>query len=427
MSATAADEQLSVTGGVAGIEACYEDLLAMADLLARTAAAVEDAAAPLHASDRYLPAPGELTLGPTEAVRADAIRAGAIALGGPAGLGGLAERVRGLAAAIRSAAARYRRADEGILGWIVARAGEVAREVAVGSMELTLGHLGAAAARFEAAVPAAVDLAMTGGRWLEPVYADQLPDGRPVLHGLGVDQRPAARVAPRGLADLLAALTLRNAGRHGEISVALLVGADGRRRAVVDIPGTKSWNPLPNGDVTSVGTDITALCGRPTSYERGVFAALAAAGVGPRDEVMLVGHSEGGLVAVNAAAHAARSGRFRITRLVTAGAPVGRLVGGLPAGVQLLALENRADVVPRFDAADNPDRRNVVTVTVDQPSGGLADRHDLGRVYLPAAAAADRSADPSIAAFLADSRGFLDAPDVVTRGYRITRALPGGP
>ena len=138
--------------------------------------------------------------------------------------------------------------------------------------------------------------------------------------------------------------------------MSFVTGTDGRRRAIVDIPGTKSWNPAPVADVTSVGTDILAIAGHDTSYERGVFAALADAGVRPDDQVMLVGHSEGGIVAVNAARDAAASGRFRVTHVVTAGSPVGALAAELPSSVQLLALENTADVVPALDDVPNPDR-----------------------------------------------------------------------
>ena len=46
--------------------------------------------------------------------------------------------------------------------------------------------------------------------------------------------------------------------------------------------------------------------------------------------------------------------------------PIGRISRDLPESVQVLALENSADVVPHCDAAENPDRPNITTVTADE-------------------------------------------------------------
>ncbi len=255
---------------------------------------------------------------------------------------------------------------------------------------------------------------------LPRILATVQPDGSPVLHDLGED--PTVTIPPRALSDLVLDLSTRNRGRPGEISVSFVTGSDGRRRAIVDLPGTKSWNPAPGPDVTSVGTDILAIAGRSTSYERGVFAALADAGVGPDTEVMLVGHSEGGIVAVNAARDAAAAGRFRVTHVVTAGSPVGDLAGRLPANVQLLALENTADVVPALDNAPNPDLRNVVTVRSREQHGGISANHDLEQSYLPEAVDAQTAGNGSIDAFLSGAHGFLSSATMTTHAYQITRA-----
>jgi pimeloyl-ACP methyl ester carboxylesterase len=119
-----------------------------------------------------------------------------------------------------------------------------------------------------------------------------------------------------------------------------------------------------------VGTDLRAMAGLNTSYEEGVMQALDAAGVGPHTDVMLVGHSEGGIIAINTARDAVRSGRFRVTHVVTAGSPIGEVSDELPRSVQVLALENDDDVVPATDSADNPEDPNITTVHVaDEPGG----------------------------------------------------------
>ena len=112
------------------------------------------------------------------------------------------------------------------------------------------------------------------------------------------------------------------------------------------------------------------------------------AGVRPDEPVMLVGHSEGGIVAVNAACHAAASRDFDITHVDTAGAPIGDVARRLPATVRVLALEHDADLVPHLDGATNPDRPNITTVHMTEHLGGITDDHDLTESYEPEASAA---------------------------------------
>jgi pimeloyl-ACP methyl ester carboxylesterase len=153
-----------------------------------------------------------------------------------------------------------------------------------------------------------------------------------------------------------------------------------------------------------------------------VFAALADAGVGPHVPVLLVGHSEGGIVAVNAARDAAASGRFRVTHVVTAGSPVGTIAADVPSGVQVLALENTADVVPGLDGVPNPDLTNVTTVRTSEEHGSIGANHDLQLSYEPAAVAAQTAGNGSIDAFLHSARGFLSADTMTTHAYQITRS-----
>lgn len=251
--------------------------------------------------------------------------------------------------------------------------------------------------------------------------AEQADDGRPHLRDAGPDPRGDALGPPHSFAALMAGLIRRNDSADGEIDVRKVIGRDGRAAYIVDIPGTKSWDPLPNGDITSVVTDLRSVTGQQTSYERGVLDAMSAAGIKPTDPVMLVGHSEGGMVAVNAAIHCAQDGRFAITNVVTAGAPIGPTSAEVPRKVQVLALENTGDVVPHLDGIDNAPLPNVTTVTINHDHGEVLDNHDLALSYLPGAKDVDASTDPSIDAFRRSATSFLDGKRVSTRTYVITR------
>jgi hypothetical protein len=229
---------------------------------------------------------------------------------------------------------------------------------------------------------------------------------------------------PRDLTGLIAGLTRRNEqGDGGAIDVRVLTrtGSDGiaRRSVIVDITGTKEWN-LPftsSATVADAGTNLHALAGVPTGYQHGVEMALEQAGVTADEPVMLVGHSQGGMVATRLATSLRTSGRFNVTHVVTAGSPIGAM--DLPHSVIALSLENRGDVVPQLDGADNPHRANRYTVGVDRGGQSLASRHSLTDGYLPAAVDVDASHDPALGSWYASAQPFLTGDEVQTMAYQV--------
>jgi pimeloyl-ACP methyl ester carboxylesterase len=252
--------------------------------------------------------------------------------------------------------------------------------------------------------------------------AGAVPDGHGVAEPLGRDTGGVAGRPPRGLTDVIGDLARRNDDRrHGVVDVRLLTLPDGTRRAIVDITGTKSWTPTPTGDITSLTTNGRALVGERTAYEQGVLTAMRKAGIRRSDEVMLVGHSEGGLVAVTTARDAAASGEFTVTHVVTAGAPVGLTVGSLPSRVQVLALENARDVVPHLDGVANPDEPNVTTASSSHGDSTIGGDHDLHLSYVPIARDVEASGDRSIHDFLAGCQDYFRAARVETRTFQIER------
>jgi hypothetical protein len=405
---------ITVTGGTDGITARLDDMRATAYLL-QTAAQDVDAACD------ELDGPSLLFL---DAVTFEGDYGyemiGAIgALIGPGGpLALAADRLHRVANGLLFAADHYHDADHSIwqsmLGFV--------EHMAYADVLLQLGRVSAAGDEFMDGLPDAAGLLpLTAAASIEALYARTVPDGHPVLHDEGLDTSGIGIFVPRDLTDLVDELAKRNSGRHGEISVSFVVGADGQRRAIVDVPGTKSWNPAPNHDITSLTTNTRAIEGRDTSYEQGIFAALAAAGVTAHEQVMVVGHSEGGMVAVDAARDAAATGRFRITHVVTAGAPIGTIAGKVPASVQVLALENSADLVPRLDGRNNPDRPNITTVTAREDHHSVTGNHAITGSYRPIAEAADESNNASVEAFTSSAHGFFDGTSMHTHVYRVTR------
>jgi len=420
---------ISVRGGTNGVVAHYDDMAAAARLFARAAGDTAAASVALHG---YLIDPDVLVSAPLDPVGAARFEATLMAaLDGPGGLTWLAARCAATDVGLRAAAATYLgadRLDERLEPELdgVARAPKAALDAAV---RLSRGEPGGALQTLITDDPqlAALGIGVAGGvlgagsvaagaRLVGSPFADGMPRVTDLGgdHGLG---------APRSLEDLLAGLARRDEGRPGEIDVHFLdSGSAHTRKVVVDIPGTKDWSlALHSGDVTSIATNLHALRGAVTTYERGVLEAMRRAGVGPDDDVLMVGHSEGGMVAVNAARRAAASGEFRVRHVVTAGAPLGLIAGNVPAGVNVLALENDGDVVPHLDGAENPDRLNVTTVTAHRGHGDVIANHSLDEAYLAAARDLDASDDPSVRDYLRGLAGFLTASTVRTHTYQITR------
>ena len=129
----------------------------------------------------------------------------------------------------------------------------------------------------------------------------------------------------------------------------------------------------PGANPFDLTTDVRALTGDTTLAAAGVAAALevARSRAGPRstpaDPVVLVGHSQGGILAAALASDPGFTRRNRVTHLVTSGSPVALFP--VPASTRVLSVERGDDPVPRLDLTPNPDRSSWVTVRT--PRDGL--------------------------------------------------------
>jgi hypothetical protein len=351
----------------------------------------------------------------------------ALALDGPHGLAMLATTCAAMSAGVRAAAAAYRAADDIDTEFHTAFDGVLELPRATWRATGAVLETGSAARGLNTLVTADPALCDTVGGWAATAGADSGPglvlqgsDGTARVRDLGALDAPTG-TAPKNLEDVLRGLATRNAGGDGEVDVRFVYRADGSRAVIVDIPGTKSWDPLPTSDVTSLATNVRAVRGEQTSYSRGVVDAMRRAGVRPDDPVLLVGHSEGGMVAARVAIDASASKEFDVTHVVTAGAPIGRFADEIPDSVQVLAIENKHDIVPHLDGSTNPPRANITTVTVDHDHHTVLANHDIEGSYLPGARDIEASDDPSVDSYLTGADGFFDGTGVQTHRFQVTR------
>lgn len=417
-----APRPVSVRGGSTGIEVHVAELSRLARLFAAAAREVIEQSADLH---RALIHPAVLASAPLDPAGAGEFEVQLLfALDGPGGLTRSAGRCAVLDVELRAAVLAYVGADQLREEVVPAAAGlvELARSVPDGYPH---GGIRAWAAAHPETVDLVVDVGLLGAGGPIRGLLARWPDGRAEVSYRGADVDPAATTPPRTVRDLMAGLVRRDrAPTGGEVDVRFVTSTDAagrqRRRVIVDIPGTKSWSPWPQvADPTSLSTNGRAIVGAATTYGAGVLGALRQAGVGPTEPVLLMGHSEGGMVAVGVAREAARSGEFHITHIVTAGAPIARLAP--PPAVSVLAIENDGDVVPHFDGADNPERAAETTVRVHRNTGDVETNHDLERSYVPAAGDVDASTDAGVRSYLSGLRPFLEGTTVRTEVFHIER------
>ena len=195
---------------------------------------------------------------------------------GPGGAWGQALALDALAAHLRGAARVYAEVERGVAGVL-------------------------------AAVAAGADLAARGG-WLADGPASE--DGRglaPRVEVRGVPTTLDGPLAPTssgpgrvpGLADLVAAGEGLDGGR---VRVLETSRPGGGSAWVVVVPGTQEWSPRAGPNPFDLTTDVRALAGEATLAAAGVAAALTLArsrsGRATADDpVLLVGHSQGGILA----------------------------------------------------------------------------------------------------------------------------------
>ncbi len=187
--------------------------------------------------------------------------------------------------------------------------------------------------------------------------------------------RPSwSATAPTSLADAMSRVSDLESQPKAEIAVQAITGADGVRRYVIELPGIRS--AASKRQPQDLLGAIDAMADDDTTYTRCVREAIDSAGVPVGAQVMLVGHSDGGIVAMDLAADPSFNGsRVQVTHVVAAGAPIsGKAV--LPgSATRVLSVENVNDIVTHLDAVDSMDQAQTTNRLTYQYSD---DDHDVG-------------------------------------------------
>lgn len=150
--------------------------------------------------------------------------------------------------------------------------------------------------------------------------------------------------------------------RLWKVSESPMVGIDifeseNKRLALVYVPGTQSFSFGDSTNPLDMASNIEAMAGgNRAASEKAVIIAMEKAGITSSDEVIFVGHSQGGMVAGNLAAN---PGNYIAAGLITFGAPIAQLA---IKKIPVMAVEHVNDPVPNIAGKANPLRSNWVTI-----------------------------------------------------------------
>jgi hypothetical protein len=177
------------------------------------------------------------------------------------------------------------------------------------------------------------------------------------------------------------------------IGIDLFDNPAGNKTAVVYIPGTQTTGLGEGSNPLDMASNIQAIssAGQAAS-EKAVLIAMEQAGIESNDQVIFVGHSQGGMVAGNLAAFPTG---FVAAGLVAFGAPLAQIKN---LKVPVMAVEHVNDPVPNLSGKANPIKKNWVTVQriSEKPeSNALMFSHSL-KSYRNTTTAIDLSGDVGI-------------------------------
>jgi pimeloyl-ACP methyl ester carboxylesterase len=204
-----------------------------------------------------------------------------------------------------------------------------------------------------------------------------------------IAERPPSAVYQKP--ENLSGLASRLNNPSGNIRIESYASPQGRV-LVVYLPGTAEWNPLAKEKAFDVRSDVELLgTSEKSSSYRAANAALSAFGAKETDRLILVGYSQGGMIA----ADLAQQDR-NVIGVVTMGAPIANET--LPSGLPVISLEHSNDVVPTLAGATNPITENWATATRHvelDPGENVLKAHNMSE-YVATANLADSSTDAGL-------------------------------
>ena len=211
--------------------------------------------------------------------------------------------------------------------------------------------------------------------------------------------------SPRSLSGLYEREVAAHSGRdNGRVRVDAVRGPDGKKRYIVYVPATTDWSVKGGRNTTDTATNVQTMAQRESAMRHVVRTAIKESGIGPDDEIMFVGYSQGGIVAASLAADPEFRKQANVRQVVTVGSPIGRFDVG---NTKVLSIEQDRDVIPALDGTDNPDKRNWTTIIADSPPVDSPLGAHSSDAYTEVIRDLEKSRQPDVVQFSKDNRDFL--------------------
>jgi hypothetical protein len=256
---------------------------------------------------------------------------------------------------------------------------------------------------------------------VDPVFgrplAPLVPDGERTGGSVSISQYSPSwgNRAPSSIGSMLDRVGDLEDQPAASIAVQRVVGADSVARYVVELSGMRSMtNTSDPEDLLGSGA---ALVRSTTNYTTCVREAIDAALVPRGAQVLLVGHSEGGIVAMDLAGDPAFNGaRVRVMQVVAAGSPISSKPVASGSGTRVLSIENVNDIVTHLDAADPSTTHQSLqrlTYRFSEDERDIVGSHDVS-LYARQAAALATSPNPLMICVRAGLRPFMEGSTTTT-------------
>jgi hypothetical protein len=154
------------------------------------------------------------------------------------------------------------------------------------------------------------------------------------------------------------------------VRITKVLGPDGWQYTVT-LPSTQEWLSRfgDEGAVNDLDSNLALMLtpALQTQYERAVLEAMAQEGIGPDDPVLLVGFSQGGIMAGHLAAY---NTDYNWEGVIASGAPIDHMP--IPDSVDVVSVQHNGDPVPNLDIVTGDlgteQGPNWTSIRVDPPN-----------------------------------------------------------
>lgn len=174
-------------------------------------------------------------------------------------------------------------------------------------------------------------------------------------------------------------------------------------RYIVYVAPTQTFSPIADSEPWDLTSNVTGVAGLPSGSIRATEQAMADAGIRPDSQVVLVGYSQGGLVADAIAG----SGRWNVSGLETYGDPGGGIE--LPDGIRGVAVRHTDDFIVATGGPQQPVDRVVVERRAFAEGSAIPTDRPVPAHQRDAYAATARQLDAARSDALRDELAHLDA------------------